>query len=136
MEVRLLNLPVQSTFFKCVYVTKSKDTDEAAHAPECHGTFLSEFAELHSPWIHKDHFDIKNNKEHRNEVEFNTKAGRPISDRQHTAFVGTVLCFVLSPFLAKYDTHEEHRCAEANSNKRLHYNGEIILKHSRRCKIR
>ena len=115
--------PVERTFLECIYIGYCKNACETTHAPESHVASGSEFTELHGPRVKKHDLDIKNDKQHRDEVEFDTEAGRSLSNGKHAALVGRILGGVFAAFFAENNTHNQHTGAKADGNQGLHDNG-------------
>ncbi len=65
-----LIIPAKCALAERINVSDSKDAYETKHGPKCIGVDGDEFLELECPWVHEDYLDIKEDKEHGDEIEF------------------------------------------------------------------
>src|SRR6478672_5977799 len=87
---RSLLFPVQGTLLQCVNISDHQDCDKAQHTPEDQLAVANHIFENNRPWIHEHDFEIEENKEHRNQIEFYAKAWLHFSIRHHSTLVGGI----------------------------------------------
>lgn len=71
MEQPLGFVPIKYTFLVGVPVSNFDDEYKSHHRPEDIEAVANQFRETECPWVHEDDFNIKEDENHSNEVEFN-----------------------------------------------------------------
>lgn len=128
-QARNLGLPVKGAFFQGVDVSDSEDGGEASEAPEDHRAFLNHVSEDESPRVREDNFDVEDDEEHGDDVEFYTEARGALTDRKHSALVWSVLHFRITAFFTEENTEDESNGGEANRRERLEDDGKVVGQH-------
>ena len=79
------------------------------------------------PRIKEYDFDIEQDEEHRDEIEFHGHARVAFADGEHAAFVGDVLDFAALAFDAEKDGDDEHAKSECDGQQPEHQDGDILV---------
>ena len=84
---------------------------------------------MDGPRVHEDDFDIEDDEEHGDEVEFDGEAWGSFADWQHAAFVGGVLGGVAAGGAAEDDAEGKGDGGETDGDEDLEEDWEEIGRH-------
>src|SRR5688572_15972994 len=117
VEIMRSALPVEGAFFQSVNVTDEENAEEGKHGTENQIRIGEEhFLVNDGTWVEEYDFDIEEDEEHRDEVEFDGEAGVAFADGEHAAFVGSVFDFVAAAELADGDGKDEVAAREKHGD--------------------
>jgi hypothetical protein len=129
-----LTFPVERLFLQCVKIAGEQNRHERNHRTQDQvpRRVLGQHVFVDDrPRIHENHFDIKQDEQHRHQMEFHREARRIVADGIRAALIGHVLGFVSPGELAEKDRDGEHARREADQHEHREILHQLRLFHAR-----
>jgi hypothetical protein len=122
-----LVFPVEGAFLDGVEVTDRQDAEEGEHRSEDQVRLIGKhFTVNDRPWIQEHNLDIKEDEQHRNQVEGNRRTRSPFAHRRYAAFIRGILDRGASSAFADQDRQGQHADGERDGHDNEHEHGDVL----------